>query len=247
MQYQRCFAAKSPDVARRGILLSTCVWIAFDICTTTGAMYARATMPEAASGTAYFTYALGLLPMGLRGLFVAGILCTVLSTLDSYLFVASTTLAHDLGPRSLREKRWFHGVCLAGVAGTSLLFVEAFEGSIRQAWKLLGSYSAASLLLPVMLGYALPKRISDRLFVGAALSSAAAITLAKFQHPALVALVERTLPPTLASASAFVLDEPLFVGLGTSVLVLGGGLAYASVRRREPEPARPAEQRGQGG
>ena len=94
--YQRCFAAESPKVAKKGILVSTIIWILFDLCTTFGAMYAKAVISEADSNTAYLTYSIQLLPPGLKGFFLAGILATILSTLDSYLFLAGATLSHDL-------------------------------------------------------------------------------------------------------------------------------------------------------
>jgi len=91
--YQRCFAAKSPTVAKKGIILSTLIWFCFDICTTFGAMYARAVIPQAEPAQGYLIYALQLLPNGLKGFFLAAILATILSTLDSYLFLAGATLS----------------------------------------------------------------------------------------------------------------------------------------------------------
>lgn len=55
--YQRCFAAESPTTAKKGILISTCIWICFDICTTLGALYARAVIPASEPAHAYFFYA----------------------------------------------------------------------------------------------------------------------------------------------------------------------------------------------
>ena len=103
--YQRCFAAKNPSVAKKGILISTGIWFCFDICTTLGAMYARAVMPEALPGNAYLLHAVQVLPDGLRGLMLAGILATILSTLDSYLFLAGTTIGFDLLPGKHRGAR----------------------------------------------------------------------------------------------------------------------------------------------
>ena len=59
--YQRCFAAKSPQVAKKGIIISTIIWFCFDICTTFGAMYAKAVIPEADSSQGYLIYSLQLL------------------------------------------------------------------------------------------------------------------------------------------------------------------------------------------
>jgi SSS family solute:Na+ symporter len=167
--YQRCFAAKSPKVAKKGILISTFIWFCFDICTTFGAMYARAVIPEADSQNAYLTYALQILPPGIRGFVLAGILATVLSTLDSYLFLAGTTVSYDLVPKRMQGKPILHHIGVASVGIISVIMALVFDGDIKTVWKTLGSYSAACLLLPVLYGYAFPGKIKDKQFVFACL------------------------------------------------------------------------------
>lgn len=174
--YQRCFAARDEKVAKRGILISTLVWIGFDICTTAGAMYARAILPEANSADAYLTYALQILPDGLRGFFLAGIAATILSTLDSYIFIAGTTVGYDLAPKRLKGKIWLHhlGVILVGIL--SVILASGFQGNIKLVWKTLGSYSAACLLFPILIGYIAPKKITDNQFVISCLVGVIAVT-----------------------------------------------------------------------
>ncbi len=174
--YQRCFAANSTRTAKTGILLSTVVWFGFDICTTLGGMYARAAIPEAESGTAYLTYAVQILPNGLRGFMIAGLLATILSTLDSYLFVASTTLTHDLGPKAWRESIWAHRLGILFIGAVAIVMSFAFEGDIRDIWKTLGSYSAACLLFPLLFAYWRPNQVGDRQFLPATLLGAATMT-----------------------------------------------------------------------
>lgn len=181
--YQRCFAADQEKTARRGIYLSTLVWLGFDICTTAGAMYARAAIPEAESAQAYLIYALQLLPNGLRGFFLAGILATILSTLDSYLFLAGTTLSYDLVPKKWRGSIRVHhlGILLVGVL--SLFFAYIFEANIKTVWKVLGSYFAACLLLPVLTGHLKPGFLRDLDFVTGSLTGVVAVTLWPFLKP----------------------------------------------------------------
>ena len=174
--YQRVFAAKSESVAKRGILISTVIWLCFDICTTFGAMYAKAVIPEATSSHAYLTYALQLLPSGLRGFFLAGILATILSTLDSYLFLAGTTLAYDLAPSKWRGRVWIHHFGIMLVSVMSIIMAMSFEGSIKSVWKTLGSYSASCLLFPVLFGHIFPGRLSDKEFVASSLFGVVAVT-----------------------------------------------------------------------
>lgn len=181
--YQRCFAAQSPQVAKRGILISTVIWFAFDLCTTMGAMYARAVLPEADSMHAYLTYSLQLLPSGLRGLFLAGLLATILSTLDSYLFLAGTTLSYDLMPKALRGRVSLHYIGIIVVAALSIALAIVFDGNIKLVWMTLGSYFAACLLLPVVAGHLFPGKIRDHDFVMACLSGVVAVTLWSLFYP----------------------------------------------------------------
>jgi len=167
--YQRVFAAKNTKTAKRGILISTLIWILFDICTTAGAMYARAVIPDAAADKAYLIYALQILPNGVRGLVLAGILATILSTLDSYLFIAGTTVSHDMMPKRFRGKVSFYHLGIIFVGILAIVMGLLFNGNIKNVWKTLGSYSASCLLLPVVYGYIFPGRIKDIQFVFASL------------------------------------------------------------------------------
>ena len=175
--YQRCFAAKSTAVVKKGILISTLIWFLFDCCTTAGALYARAVLPQAKAGEAYFFYAVQLLPVGLRGFFVAGILSIILSTLNSFLFIASNTLSVDMLGKRVRNMVAANRLAVFVVGAVAIGAAQLFHGSFKEIWLVLGSYFSACLLIPILAGYIYPERISDNLFTAASLSSAAAMTL----------------------------------------------------------------------
>lgn len=223
--YQRCFAANSTRTARIGILCSTVIWFGFDICTTLGGMYARAVIPEAESGTAYLTYAVQVLPDGFRGFLLAGVLATILSTLDSYLFVASTTLTHDLGPQRWKESVWAHRIGVLTIGIVAIVMSFAFEGNIRDIWKTLGSYSAACLLFPLLFAYWKPSRIGDAQFLPATISGAACMTYWRF--------ADKSNWPTIWSG----LDD-FYIGLIVTTTVLG--LAILMSRNASPSNVEPS-------
>lgn len=177
--YQRCFAAKNPAVVKKGILISTVIWFCFDLCTTTGSLYARAVLPQAQPAEAYFFYAVQLLPVGLKGFFVAGILAIILSTLNSFLFIASNTLSFDLLRKRFTNIVLSNRIALFVVGLCSAVLAQAFHGSFKTIWLTLGSYFSACLLAPILMGYLYPRRISDNLFVASALSSAGVMTVWK--------------------------------------------------------------------
>lgn len=176
--YQRCLAAKDVKTARRGILLATLIWVAFDFCTTFGAFYARAALPNADSSTAYLVYSVQLLPPGLRGFFLAGILATILSTLDSYLFLSGTVVAYDLAPRRWKGCVMFHHFGTIGVAVLAVGITRFFhEKNLVDIWKFFGGFSTACLLFPLLTGYAFPGKLKDRNFVISCLGGVVSMTL----------------------------------------------------------------------
>lgn len=202
--YQRCFAAKSPEVVKKGVLISTFVWFCFDICTTTGSLYARAVLPQAEPGQAYFFYAVQLLPAGLRGFFVAGVLAIILSTLNSFLFIASNTLSFDMLRNRFRNIVLSNRISIFIVGAVAIGLAQLFHGSFKEIWLVLGSYFSACLLVPILAGYLWPGRISDKLFVRASLSSAAVMTAWHLipKHEVLEAL------------------DPFYIGVATGLIIL---------------------------
>ncbi len=162
--YQRVLAADSEKTAKNGILISTVIWFLFDLCTTLGALYARAAIPDADPNNAYLQFAIQLVPHGVRGLILAGVLAIILSTLDSYLFNAATCVSYDFFNLKSRFKIWHHHIALVFVSGISILLGAHFEGNIVDVWKTLGSFSAACLLFPLMVGQWRPGVISENAF-----------------------------------------------------------------------------------
>ena len=178
--YQRCLAAKDVKTARKGILLATVIWIGFDFCTTFGALYARAALPAAEPRSAYLLYSLQLLPAGLRGFFLAGILATILSTLDSYLFLSGTLVAYDLAPAHRKGRLRFHHLGTVLMALIALIAAALFQLSgenLVGIWKFFGGYATACILVPLLSGYIRPGKIPDRVFVTACVSGMVLMTL----------------------------------------------------------------------
>ena len=175
--YQRCFAAKDAKTAKKGILICTLIWFCFDICTTGGALYARALIPNAAPKDSYFIYAIQLLPAGLKGFFVAGILSIILSTLDSFLFIASNTIAYDLLKNKIKNKLLLNQIFFIIIAALAIGLSFFFDGSFKKIWFVLGSYMSACLLVPLIMGHIFPKQISDKTFTFSVITSAVLLTL----------------------------------------------------------------------
>ncbi|MFL5784348.1 MAG: sodium:solute symporter [Bacteriovoracaceae bacterium] len=178
--YQRALAADSTKTAKKGIIISTFIWFFFDCCTTLGALYARAFLPDANPQDAYLQFSIQLVPHGVRGLIISGILAIILSTLDSYLFNAATSISYDFFNLKDRFKVFYHHIALVFVAIVSIILGLHFEGNVVEVWKVLGSFSAACLLFPLLIGQWFPGKISDRNFTFSVLLGCVGIVLWRF-------------------------------------------------------------------
>lgn len=197
--YQRCFAARSTQVAKSGIFIATGIWIVFDLCTTFGAMYAKAILVDAPSKTAYLSYALQLLPDGLRGFFLAGILATILSTLDSFLFISGNTIQFDLLKRPFRiGEQW---IVLLSVTAFTILFSLFFDGQIRTVWKTFGSLAAVALLVPLSFALLRKQNYQDKSFIIPCVLSSSVFLGLHLCNAFGVTSVEEPLYPALATSA----------------------------------------------
>jgi SSS family solute:Na+ symporter len=152
--FQRCYAAKSPQIAKRGIILSIGCWAIFDFMTTSCGLYARALLPDLADPVAaYPTLASQVLPVGISGLFAVAMLVTVMSTVDSYSFIAASTFSNDLVRRikpfsELQITR----ITRIGLAVSTLLALTVgllFKSAV-DIWYAFGSVGAPALVVPVV-------------------------------------------------------------------------------------------------
>lgn len=175
--YQRCMAAASNRIATQGILISTLIWFMFDICTTFGAMYAKAVIPETESLYAYITYGIQLLPVGFRGLLLASISAAIIAALDSFLFIASSILIYDFPIIKFNNIKLRHTVSILITALLTILISIFFEGRVESAWLICKSYFSACLLLPILFGYFTPVFANDKLFVNNCIISCLSITI----------------------------------------------------------------------
>lgn len=146
--YQRCLAAKSDAVALWGILAAMAMWLVFDTCTSLGGMYARALFPKADSSTAYLVLGINILPHGLRGLFLSGVLATILSTLDSFIFVSGTSISYDLLKPKLHNHH--HKLAIFGCAALLIFLGGTFGHNFEANWLLMEGAFSSTLLAPVL-------------------------------------------------------------------------------------------------
>ncbi len=99
--YQRVFAARDWRQARNALLIGLVIWGAYDWLVTAGGMLAALAAhngviaPIVHQNDALLAVVTIALPVGLTGIFLAGVLATSMSTIDSYTLVAGGNLVYD--------------------------------------------------------------------------------------------------------------------------------------------------------
>jgi SSS family solute:Na+ symporter len=235
--WQRAYAARDPEVARTGVLISILCWIVFDFLTTTTGLYARAVLPGLADPVyAFPALAKVTLPPLALGLFYLAMIATVMSTVDSYGFIAAETLGRDLfwrlrgEPGEERIPAYTRaGLWLSALTATVLALANP---SVVGLWHDLGSITTPALLLPVATALLGRGRVGPR-------ATVAAMTIA-FSVATAWVLIKAF--PLGGRPPAYPLGiEPIYAGLGVSLVIYGIGWAAGGGRPRSAIPASQGE------
>ncbi len=151
--HQRAAAAKSPETAKKGIFVSILLWSLFDFLTMFSGMYGWAILgPELQEPIMVYPYlANEILPLGIKGLFFMALLATIMSTMDSYLFLSGQTLGRDFlinyFPNVSNNRLTRISVFIAAVLGIVLIILYP---SVINLWYVIGSVMIPGLLVPVL-------------------------------------------------------------------------------------------------
>jgi len=170
--YQRIFAAKSYKNVRNALVIGIFIWGSYDWIITILAMAAKTGTlmkimgdpiidPGVAPDAALLTIMVAALPVGALGLFMAGVLSTEMSTLDSYCLVAGGNVAYDIyrpafkpdatDDELIRTTRY--GILLSWLLGFAMAF--SFEQMLG-LWVFMASILISSTLIPILLGIYVP-------------------------------------------------------------------------------------------
>ena len=211
--HQRAAAADSPETARNGIFISIGFWSLFDFLTCFTGLYAFAILGSGLEDPilSYPILADQLLPIGLKGLFFITLLATIMSTLDSYLFISGQTLGRDfllnyfpsVNPNRLTRA----GILLSALIGILLTIIYP---SVIDLWYVIGSVCIPGLLMPVLGIYLRAFRLRRS-------SAVVALLL-----PILVSLgwlIAGTLQPSADQGYLYLGVEPFYPGLAAAIMI----------------------------
>ncbi len=168
--HQRSYSAKTGNVAKYGILISIIFWALFDFLTTSTGLYAKAILPDLDNPImAYPLLAEKILAPGLKGIFYAAMFATIISTLNSFMFLSATTIGKDFIYRISKEKREdkIKLYTVIGIIITSILSVVIAYTipSVVQIWYTIGSLFIPGIILPVISSYYPKISVSNKIIM----------------------------------------------------------------------------------
>ncbi len=156
--HQRCYAAKSGNTAKWGIVISIFFWALFDFLTTSTGLFAKGVIPDLTNPVLAFPlYAEQVLPSGIKGIFYAALFATILSTQISFLFLSGTTIGRDFVFRisKYKEESQLKNYTIVGlvISGIIALLLAYFIPSVIEIWYTIGSLFIPGIILPVVSAY----------------------------------------------------------------------------------------------
>lgn len=213
--HQRCQAARSGKIAKRGILLSVVFWFFFDLMTTFAGLYARALLP-ADSTAAVLSFPLlshEFLPPLLSGIFLTGLFAIIMSTVDSFTLLSAMTIGRDIYPPDQRGKGGQVATIRFGLFITAAISIvlAIFIPSVIELWLLIGNIFIPPMLLPLLACYFPRLQRSPKWMV----INMSAAFLTAFIFLLLAALTS----PSLAELSFYAEIPPMYPGLFISGII----------------------------
>lgn len=215
--HQRCNAAKSGEVAVKGILISIAFWALFDFLTTATGLYARAVFPNLKNPSiSFFLLADKILAPGVKGIFYSGVFATILSTFNSLMFLSATTIGNDFISQFSQNKstkvisNTKLGLIVTGIFAAFLAY---FIPSVVQLWYTIGSIAIPGIIFLVIGSYYKFFRIDNK-FATAEIVFASGSSLLWF-------FVKKF----ISTESLWFQIEPMIVGLTTALVIHIIGMA----------------------
>ena len=160
--FQRVFASAGPKEIKKAFTAGIPMWLSFDWCVTfLGILGAAAIglgiIPEVEANQALFAIVGQYLPIGLLGVFLAGVLACAMSTADSYFLVGGGVIGYDLYKGVFKpdatseqvERMTKIGMLISAVLSIALTFT--FD-AIMEVWVFQATIIVAVAVVPVYFG-----------------------------------------------------------------------------------------------
>ena len=154
--HQRTFAGKNLKVVQKSILLSVFCWFIFDLISISSALFyleIQIRNGEALNTSSpYIALAKNVFqnyPI-LMGIFFISIISVVMSTIDSYVFLSSTTIKYDYNT-IIGQKTTINSIRSAIIIVLIISFILSnFFNNALEYWYFFGNYVIVSTLFPLI-------------------------------------------------------------------------------------------------
>ena len=156
--YQRCCAAKNEAVAQKGVFIAIGLWFLFDMLTLSAGLYARFAFSDIDPVMAYPLLGQMVLPAVFKGLFFIGMLATIMSSLDSHVFLSAITFGRDIMWRLFDKEKdeakisFYTRIGLVVSVIFAVVIATGFQ-SVIDIWYVLGSLAIPILFLPLLTSF----------------------------------------------------------------------------------------------
>jgi SSS family solute:Na+ symporter len=222
--HQRCYSAKTGNIAVKGIIISVAFWALFDFLTTTLGLFSRAILGEIENPVLAFPLlAEKIMGPGIKGIFYAALFATILSTLNSFLFLSATTFGRDFAQKlkpklTDGELNKFTKVGLAVSSVISIFLAYYFE-SVVQIWYTIGSICIPGIILLIFGAYYPKLKVTNKIAVWEIVGASG------------TSLIWFFLRAGFEEGNPLAVIEPMIVGVITALMIHAVGLRLLSLRR----------------
>ena len=167
-------------------------------------LYAFAAMPGLEPATSLLVFSTSVLPVFFKGLFLTGLIATVMSTLDSLGFSSAMSISYDIFLRVKKDlsqkqviniNKW----ALVFVMGLGIIVAIYFESLIELMY-VRGTIAISALLVPLLASYFLPKKKAKAALWSMVLGLVGAALAYLLKHYSIIDI------------------EPIFIGLALSFI-----------------------------
>ncbi|MDA0748076.1 MAG: sodium:solute symporter family protein [bacterium] len=166
--YQRIFAAASRRAVVLAMSAGVLIWMSYDWIITMLGIAAHAAVLQGimvAPGSpdqAVSQFVMHVLPVGLKGLFAAGLMAAAMSTMDSYLLISASSLVYDiwrpLFGKNMDDRALLRWTRLMLVASTTAnIGVCLYFRNVERLWIFMTAILICTTLVPVLAAFYWPR------------------------------------------------------------------------------------------
>lgn len=217
--HQRAYAAKTGEIAKKGLLISILFFALFDFLTTSTGLYAKALIPDLDQPVnAFPLLAEIVLSPGFKGVFYAALFATIISTLNSFLFLSATTISRDFIYNVINHqesKTKFYTIIGIITSGIISIIISYLIPSVIEIWYTIGTLFIPAIILPVIAAYYPKLKLSEKIVLYQMIGTLLITSIWFFARE--------------YWKGSFIYDiEPMIVGLTFSIVIQSFGLFLKS-------------------